>query len=151
MLKRRFHIHREDGSVGGAYPAETDDHGFDDDEIRALYSVVLTTIRLSGFCGRVDVFKGDGDPLSGGEEGAAMTEWSPWSLFSRPTIILFPPAFVDGDTLGITLTHELIHCRQGFWKVWWQNFSWAIMRRSGQPPIEDEASEAVNLWWDDEK
>lgn len=107
--------------------------------------------KLAKHDGDVLVRRGRRDTRSGEGEGAAITTWSITNLFARPRMTLFDPAFSDVPTLGITLTHELIHCRQGFWKVWWQNLVWAVLRRSGEPPIEEEASDAVNLWWDDGK
>jgi len=75
----------------------------------------------------------------------AITKLSMWG--QPPRITLLPSALaLDDDQLGITLTHELFHCRQGAWKVFWQNLLWAVLRRSGFPPIEVEAYEAVNLW-----
>ena len=114
-------------------------------------SVIEKAMRLAEYEGRVRIVRGRRDVRSGEEEGAAITTWSIMNLFSNPKMTLFDPAFSDITMLGITLTHELIHCRQGFWKVWWQNLVWAIGRRPGQPPIESEASEAVNLWWDDKE
>lgn len=111
--------------------------------------VVDRAVKLSLLDKDIIVRRGRRDSLSGEGEGAAITTWSITSLFSRPVVTLFDPAFVSLDTLGITLTHEFIHCRQGLWKVGWQNLLWAILRKSGQPPIEDEAYESVNLWWDD--
>ena len=103
---------------------------------------------LSGYDGEVSFRYGRDDEWHAGDTDA-WTTWSPLNLWKRPCIKLFPRLFERGfDAIGICLTHELIHCRQGFFKVYWQKFVWAILRRSGYPPVEDEAYESVNLWHD---
>lgn len=122
--------------------------GFDDSEIGKIIENIEKAVVLSKFSGSVDIIRGKSDPLADGEEGAAITSWTILNLFIRPNTILFEPSFYDDDMLGITLTHELIHCRQGFWLILWQNLEWAILRKSGLPPFEEEAYDAVNTWYD---
>ena len=72
-----------------------------------------------------------------------------WSLFMEPSIWLMLDALdQDDDDLGVSLTHELIHVRQGAWRVFWGNFIWFITGYAGFPPHEVEAYDAVNLWYD---
>jgi len=122
-------------------------NGLSEDEEKMFDGVIDRATCLSGYGGSVTISRGKRDPLGDGDEGAALTSWTILNLFSRPRITLFDPAFQDSDTLGVTLTHELIHCRQGFLKVTWQTLLW--MMRSGFPPIEEEAYDAINLWWKD--
>lgn len=65
-----------------------------------------------------------------------------------PTVTLFPSIMDqdDDELLGMTIGHELIHCRQGFWRIWWQNLIWCLLRRPGYPPVEEEAYNIVNIW-----
>jgi hypothetical protein len=123
---------------------------FPEDELRSILKVMPKAHRLSGYDGAVRLKRGRRDSLRGDGEGAAITRWWP---FSSPVMTLFDAAFDDEDYLGITLTHELIHCRQGGFRVMWENFLWTLYDvlgvYRGEVPIEEEAEEAVNMWWDD--
>lgn len=82
------------------------------------------------------------------EDTNAITEWPLKYLFRTP-IIKLSKQLLDQDTdrIGITLTHELIHCRQGFWMILTQNIWWTITRKPGFPPFEQEAYDSINDWY----
>lgn len=123
---------------------------FSEDELRVILEVMPKAAKLSGYDGEVRLKRGKKDSLDGEGEGAAITRFWP---FGSPVMTLFDLAFEDEDYLGITITHELIHCRQGGLRVMWENFLWTLYDvfdvYNGEVPVEEEAEEAVNMWWDD--
>lgn len=113
----------------------------DRDKLARVWSVIWKAIACSG-CNSTFVLRYDDQQLE--PDTHAITSWP---FLTIPIIRLLPSAFDQSDDdLGITIAHELVHCKQGWWRVFRENFTWAILRRSGFPPIELEAQEMVNKW-----
>ena len=82
------------------------------------------------------------------EDTFAITSWPIRYFWQTPIIRLSKSIFEqDIEMIGVTLTHELIHCRQGIFKIFWQNFTYAILRKKEFPPVEMEAYDSINSWY----
>jgi hypothetical protein len=115
------------------------------DEFDMLWTVMKPAVGLSGFGGEALIrFREDGEP-----DTDATTSWTVRDFYRQPSITFTPLAFERGlDAVGVSFTHELIHCRQGFWRILWEKLCWLPPWRKGFPPHEVEAYDAVNLWYD---
>lgn len=70
----------------------------------------------------------------------ALTKWSILNLYRVPIITVCKELLdSDYDTVGFTLAHEFVHCRQGFWKVFFGSF--------GIIDVENEAYDMINRWY----
>lgn len=86
------------------------------------------------------------------EDTYAFADWPLKFWFKTPVIKLTTKLMEqDLNMIGLTLTHELIHCRQGFWTIFSQNFWYSITFNDNFPPFEIEAYNSVNLWYDYKK
>jgi len=124
-------------------------NGFQKYELDVLLPALEQAYRLAGYHGAVDIYRGKTSPYTNEETASAVISWP--FIFGKPKIVIAPEIFDYNDAynyLGLTLTHELIHARQGVWKVFWQNLIWTVLMKHGEPPIEEEAYNSVNLWWD---
>jgi hypothetical protein len=127
-------------------------NGFTSSQMLILKPVLEVAYTLSEYKGAVRICRGKKTSIYTEETPAAVIGWFP-NIF-KPKITIAPEVFDKNDIenfLGITLTHELIHARQGCLRVFWENFIWTILRKNGDPPIEEEAYNSVNLWWDYKK
>jgi len=113
-------------------------------ECQRIEALLPRAYAISGYTGSVTITAGVQEDAS--DPTAAMTTWPG---LATPVIAVSSTGLaLDDDELGITLAHELVHCRQGFWRVMLTNVMWAILRRPGFPPTEEEAYETVNTWYD---
>jgi len=79
----------------------------------------------------------------------AFTIWPLKNGFQTPVVQLTNQLMEqDQDTIGYTLTHEFIHCKQGFWHILTQNFWHIITFKKGFPRFEIEAYDSINKWYD---
>ena len=121
---------------------------FSDTQQKMVDAVLPIARTLSKYAGIVEIIAGDPDD-SQAKDTDALTTWSPFHIWHIPKVRLFPGVFDRGqDALGVCITHELIHCRQGFWRVYGQKLWWGICHGEEEVPVEVEADEAVNLWFD---
>jgi len=123
--------------------------GFSSHELTLLKLALEPAYMLSDYDGPVKFCKGKNTKNNTEETPAAVISWFP-NIFT-PKITVSPEVFLQNDVenyLGITLLHELIHAKQGFWRIFWENLVWSICRKKGFPPFEEEAYNSVNIWWD---
>lgn len=115
---------------------------FTSEQLDLLNGVVDKAIELSGCSFRPQVLPGREESDINGT-----TTWPFFNMwpFGKPTVYLTNGAFEDEDMLGVTLTHEFIHCRQG----WFMIYKSKLGSLFGRPDfVEDEAYNSVNLWYD---
>lgn len=78
----------------------------------------------------------------------AYTKWYLRYGFKIPTIQLTEKLMKQSsDIIGYTLTHEFIHCRQGFWKILIQKIWFFITFKKCIPPFEIQAYNSINEWY----
>ena len=122
--------------------------GFDFSKQSQLLSVLKQAINISK-CNREVLIECIDSKES---DTYAFTDWPLKYFFRKPIVRLTNKLMEqDRDTVGYTLTHELVHCRQGFWKILGQNIWYAITFRKGFPPFEIEAYNTLNDWYDQKK
>jgi len=122
---------------------------FTEEQLATLKAIIPIARKLSGYDGVLHIAAGrENEFLS--FDTHAWTTWSPITLWQVPSVKVFPCLLEEGyDATGVCLTHELIHCRQGFWKVYGQKFLYTLMFwKKGEIPIEEEAYDSVNFWYD---
>lgn len=119
--------------------------GFNFNRHSKLLSVLKRSIDISK-CNREVVF----ECIDSKEvDTYAFTDWPLKYFFRKPVVKLTMKLMEqDRDTIGYTVTHELVHCRQGFWKILLQNMWYAVTFKKGFPPFEIEAYDTLNAWYD---
>jgi hypothetical protein len=130
----------------------TKKNGFNSDELRTIGPALNLALKLTQFNGKIRIYRGRPNPNYTEETPAAEISWFPNPFI--PKIVIAPEVFAESDTynnLGITLTHELIHARQGVWRIFWESLVWYITGQNGYPKFEEEAYDSVNIWWDNQK
>lgn len=108
-----------------------------------ILAVLDNALKISGYKGKVII-----QYMNNKEKDTyAITSWPLKYFFRIPVIslnkLIFGP---DNNILGYTLTHELIHCRQGCWTIFYQNIKYLF--KKGFPPFEIEAYDSINQWYD---
>jgi len=129
-----------------------DGNGFGNTELKIIREALSPAIKLAKFGGKINVYRGKPNPNYTEETPSAEISWFPNPFI--PKIVIAPEVFAKPDAynnIGITLTHELIHARQGVWRIFWESLVWYIMNRKGYPSFEEEAYNSINLWWDNQK
>lgn len=108
-----------------------------------ILSVLDKSLKISGYRGKV-IFK----YMSGKDDDTyAITNWPIKYFMKTPVVSLNKTVFwKDNNTLGYTLAHELIHCRQGAFRIFCENILYLF--KKGYPPFEMEAYDSINKWYD---
>jgi hypothetical protein len=126
--------------------------GFTNSELKIVRPALELALKLAKFKGSINIYRGRPDPNYTEETPAAEISWFPNPFV--PKIVIAPEVFVHSDTynnVGITLTHEFIHARQGVWRIFLEGLVWFIKGQKGYPSFEQEAYDSVNIWWDNQK
>ena len=120
------------------------DNSFSEENKSQVLSVLKRAVSLSK-CNR-EIYL---SVIDDKKDTYALTDWPLKLWFKKPIVKLTKTLLKqDKNTIGYTLTHELIHCRQGFWKILWQNIYYAVTFKKGFPPFEIEAYDSINLWYE---